>query len=290
MSYSSISSYFAKGRKPTDATESAAESANSVESVSAKRLRSTDSSLDSQESKRMHEELEEAVKSLGENEPWWVELLFKSMDAMNDKIDGMVAKVDEFANFKSKICEKVGGLEKSVAFLSDKFDGQTLEIAALKDQVTELNKLKESHGKLLLQVDANEQHSRNECLLLHGVTEEEGEDSSAAATKFINVVKEKIGIELQPLDVKRAHRLGPAREGKTRPIIARFDRMPLRNNVFANKRKLKGTRLVISENLTKFRMGKLKEARDQYGNENVWTVEGHIKVKDETRKFFYKLA
>ena len=53
-----------------------------------------------------------------------------------------------------------------------------------------------------------------------------------------------------------------------------------RRDVFMNKRYLKGKGKSITESLTAFRMQKLKNARDEHGFFNVWTVDGKIMFKN----------
>ena len=48
-----------------------------------------------------------------------------------------------------------------------------------------------------------------------------------------------------------------------------------------NKRKFKGTNTSVTESLTSLRMIKLKDARDEYGFNKVWTPDGRIVVMEE---------
>ena len=49
-----------------------------------------------------------------------------------------------------------------------------------------------------------------------------------------------------------------------------------------NKRKFKGTYISsVTESLTSLRMTKLKDARDEYGFNKVWTSDGRIMVMEE---------
>ena len=58
-------------------------------------------------------------------------------------------------------------------------------------------------------------------------------------------------------------------------------RYKIQDRFFPSKRKLKGKQTSISESLTKFRLMKLKEARDQCTFVNVWTQHGKIMFKDD---------
>ena len=80
-------------------------------------------------------------------------------------------------------------------------------------------------------------------------------------------------------DLDRSHRIGKKKEGnKSRPIIVKFSRYN------ANKKRLKGTNISITESLTATRMAKLKEARDEKGFKSVWTFDGKILFKNQENK------
>ena len=98
-------------------------------------------------------------------------------------------------------------------------------------------------------------------------------------------VSAKVGVTLNELDIKRAHRYGPVRgDGKPRTIIARFWDSNLRNSVYGKKKNLKGKNLFITENLTNLRMVTLNKAKDDFGRQNVWTKEGRIFARDKDNK------
>ena len=48
-----------------------------------------------------------------------------------------------------------------------------------------------------------------------------------------------------------------------------------------NKRKFKRTNISVTERLTSLRMAKLKNARDEYGFNKVWTSDDRIMVMEE---------
>ena len=87
-------------------------------------------------------------------------------------------------------------------------------------------------------------HWRN-CLLLHGVPESIEDTTQAAIT---------VGTAIADTDSYRPH-----------PIIVKFTSYETRRRVFTAKRKLKGTKLVVTENLTKRRSELLKKVRSLQG-------------------------
>ena len=158
------------------------------------------------------------------------------------------------------------------------------EVKHLKEEISKMsNEMKD----LKKEVDRQEQYSRRNCLLVHGVKEEQNEDTDKVVIKLIrDNLEEDISLE----DLDRTHRIGSSRNsnGKTRPIIIKFARYNVRRRVFSNKKKLKGKPASITESLTKFRVEKLQEAREAYGRENVWRYDGRILFKEDGKiKYFY---
>ena len=119
------------------------------------------------------------------------------------------------------------------------------------------------------------QYSRRTNLLFHGIEEGDRENTD---DKIMEVINTKLGLNLTLDDVGRSHRLGRKAENRKRPIIARFVSYRKRKTVFEAKKKLKGTGIVISENLTKERYELYKKCIQDYGRENVYTLDGRIYI------------
>ena len=121
---------------------------------------------------------------------------------------------------------------------------------------------------------------------MHGVEEQENTDNIV-----LNVIKEHLDVELSVKDMDRSHRIGKSNsKSKRKLIIVKFINYNDRREIFNNKRRLKGTGVSISESLTTGRMRQLKIARDQFGFNNVWSIDGRIMYKDSTNtkpKLFY---
>ena len=138
----------------------------------------------------------------------------------------------------------------------------------------------------MIYLKKNELYSLRNCLLLHGVEEQENTDNIV-----LNVIKEHLDVELSVKDMDRSHRIGKSNsKSKRKLIIVKFINYNDRREIFNNKRRLKGTGVSISESLTTGRMRQLKIARDQFGFNNVWSIDGRIMYKDSTNtkpKLFY---
>ena len=152
----------------------------------------------------------------------------------------------------------------------------------------EVRSLKERIDLLENKSDDSEQYSRRNCLLVHGVEEQEQENTDNIV---LNVIKEHLDIELSVKDLDRSHRICKSNaKSKRRPIIVKFISYNDHSEIFNNKKRLKGTGVSITESLTAERMRQLKIARDQFGFKDVWSIDGRIMYKDSTStkpKLFY---
>ena len=117
-------------------------------------------------------------------------------------------------------------LKEAVDFISNKFDDferDRLEkekvIKDLKEKVTYLR------GKvddITVETDRQEQYSRRNCLLIHGLPESETENTDLLAMEAIET---KMNIKIADNDIDRTHGMGkPKNNGKLRPVIIKFVR------------------------------------------------------------------
>ena len=191
------------------------------------------------------------------------------------KCENGIASIELVSETQTKIVQE---LEKSVSFLSQNYDSLKQEILSLTAKNTAIEKTAEN---LSLQLDSNEQHNRNQCLLLHGVPESDKETPAQCKTLFTQHVANKLNTDIHESYIVRAHRLGQRKtNGKPRPLIARISSFELRSHIFFNKKLFKGSSMSITENLTKRRMNEKAKAERVYGETNVWTREGRIYAKD----------
>ena len=102
-------------------------------------------------------------------------------------------------------------------------------------------------------------------------------------TLSINIINEHLGLDTQPCDIDRTNRIGNKNKArkKGRAIIIKFTRYSTRKKIFMNKRKFKGTNISVKESLISLRMTKLKDARDEYGFNEVWISDTRIKLMEE---------
>lgn len=175
---------------------------------------------------------------------------------------------DVFTSFQSRILKKFAKIEEDLRSYDDRLDDL-------------------------------ENYSRRNCLVIHGITEERGEDIDAVVQDFISKDLRLANIDVMT-HVDRCHRLGPPKKitkddvskdevpkGR-RPIIVKFCSYRTRSKLWLNKKLLKGTKKLITESLTIKRIELLNEAKKIFSQTNVWTSDGRICVKfpDDSRANF----
>ena len=188
-------------------------------------------------------------------------------------------------NKRSQIKDKsqLNPLSEAMDFMTNKFEKYERErqekdkiIESLKSDMVNMN---EKIEKLERIVDRQEQYSRCNCLLLHGITEGEGEKTDDLVLENLN---EKMHVDLNPSDLVRTHRIGPKKawSNKPRAVIIKLVSYNTGKRIFLNKEVLKGTQVSITESLIAKKMGILKEAREKHQFWNLWTTDGKIWYKD----------
>ena len=116
-------------------------------------------------------------------------------------------------------------MNDAIKFINEKFEEfeadrreKEREIPELKSIINSLNVRIDKADRVL---DRQEQYSRRNCLLIHGIDEENQENTDEVV---INVLKKEMDEETTHLHVDRSHRLGNRKLGKRKPqpIIFKF--------------------------------------------------------------------
>ena len=156
------------------------------------------------------------------------------------------------------------------------------EIAVLEGKV---KTLEDTIEKVAAKANENEQFSRRQNVRVMGFVEEEEEN---CAEKFVNLCREKIGLDVNDEIVDRAHRVGKKEEGTNRATIVRLKTHKGKLSILRNRKNLKGSGFYINEDLTKINQKLSYTARVTCTNvDTTWTVDGKIfvKRKSDGRRF-----
>ena len=263
-----LKKYFNSGSKKRDLS-----SETSTSSDDPKKIR--DGSLDDSNNP-------DDVFTEGLSSPDCVKILYNCIKNVENQIHGIHSKTEETKMSQIKGEQHLMDLNKTVNFICEKFDEYERDRAEKKKIISELQKninMSATIESLKGCLDRQEQYSRRNCLLIHGLPESKNENTD---NLVIDTIKEKMGEEIKKNEIDRSYRLGaPKNNGKSRPIIIKFVRYNTRCRIFKNKKKLKAKSIRVTESLTKKQIIEaLKKAREDHGFENVWSSEGNILYKD----------
>lgn len=232
--------------------------------------------------------LESNTEVVTENQS--VEVTLKDLQAKMVEMFRLAQKTNE-SQIKGE--RQLIDLTKSVKYISDQFDiyekDRKEKEEIIKNLEEKVSYLSDTVTKLVKKADDQEQYSRRNCLLVHGLPETSRENTDDLV---ISMFKNEMDIEIFSDDIDRSHRIGKKKDdpNKVRPVIVKFTRYNDRNKVYRNKKRLKGKKMSITESLTELRLRKLKEAKDEFGFRNVWSTDGRILYKeegsDETRVYY----
>lgn len=131
----------------------------------------------------------------------------------------------------------------------------------------------------LLQVqetcDNLQQQLRNNNLRIYGIPEAASDDTSKVILKLFN---DKLGIAVYENDLDSCIRIR-GKANQPRPILVKFARACVKNNIFSKKKFLKGSKIFFKEDLTKKRSTLVADAQKILGARNVFTNRGSVLIK-----------
>ena len=137
--------------------------------------------------------------------------------------------------------KQLSSLSESIKFTSDKFDEFEKERQEQKKVIEELrgevSSLNEKLNGITEPLDQQEQYSRRNCLLTHGITEGNQENTDDLA---LEIFREISDIELD-LDLDRSHPTdkNDKRSNRPTPVIVEFIRYNDRKKILSKKNRIK---------------------------------------------------
>nr|CAH7729424.1 unnamed protein product [Callosobruchus chinensis] len=188
---------------------------------------------------------------------------------------------------KKSIAESISKmiLETIASSLKEKFDYYDSKITELEKEVSCLKwKLNDTvniqdnvdHKKVEQKVDNIQQHIRNNNLRIMSVPEAAGENLTE---KVYDIFTNKMKVEINKSEIIAAYRVGRKLDDKPRQILVTFQDNAIKMLTYNRKRFLKGSNIVIKEDLTVLRLNIMNAASEKYGYRNVWSTNGAIFAK-----------
>nr|CAI5855563.1 unnamed protein product [Callosobruchus analis] len=170
------------------------------------------------------------------------------------------------------ILEKIKSTNQGIAHLNHKFDKLYEEIHAVK-QVTKRNT--SDICKLNMKMDSLGQFCKRCTLRFFEVPECQNEN---CIRLILNIIRQDMNLtSVSENDIEAGYRVVSSNKNEPRPVMAKFCSMQVKTQVYSNKKKLKGKRITVREDLSLARMKMVKEKIAVYGKQNVWTQDGKIK-------------
>lgn len=196
--------------------------------------------------------------------------LEQKFNELEEKMSTQVKEVE------ARLEAKIYGLEEKNTKLRDEVVQVQQENAGIKAEMQCLKA--ELHGVKNHAV-ANEQYSRRNNVKIFGLQDEPEEN---CVTKVVQIVKEKLEIELTASQILAAHRTRSQR--KPQPMIVRFDAYATKMSVLKARSRLKGTRVSIAEDLCKDLMTVLNRVKEDDRVVSSWAWGGKVLIKDRHGK------
>lgn len=204
-------------------------------------------------------------------------------------------KITEVSKRLSTAETRLDKAECQLFELENKLDNslQTSSNDQLNDLSTELKSIREEVRQSIAMSNSNEQYSRRNNLRIKGLQLDNTTDARQSVVSFLNQKLHLQGVTVN--DIEAAHPLpastfnsqhqqaGTAaelsatqRNNSRPPIIVRFVNRHHRDMVIASRKKLKGTKFAISEDLTTLNAKTLNRLRNDERVQVSWSWNGKI--------------
>ena len=134
------------------------------------------------------------------------------------------------------------------------------------------------NGLTMRKLNELEQHSRKDNVRMFGVSDPNKLETAENTANVVVKVLRGIDVAIDKNDIHIAHRLGPYAGNKKRPIIVKFKYRVHKNQALYNRRKLKGSGIGISEDLTTINRDYLTKLQHS-DVESAWTRDTRFFVK-----------
>ncbi|XP_060578456.1 uncharacterized protein LOC132735517 [Ruditapes philippinarum] len=224
----------------------------------------------------------------------------KMLDTINEKLSNVITKSDislirqvviDTVNemkeqFLSSLVKRLEILEGSVHDQASETDQLKKD---LKNKQNELDEIKDKmqciRDRVRRETETNdrvlndlEQYSRRNNIRIYGVPgDSEKQSSQETTTKVVSLLNEKLSMSITEENIDIAHRLGQYK-GKDRPVIVKFVRRQVKNEVFEKIKRLKTTNIFINHDLTWLNQQVLSSLRlkDTNAVKKCWCTDGKI--------------
>ena len=181
------------------------------------------------------------------------------LDSINDKVDESCKKISDTNTFLNEI-------KRSLEHTQAEVDDIKIDLTTVKKKVVALENKDQTNTATLQQVLSEnkqlhsrmeylENYSRRENVIIDGLHEPQHENPLDAANYVFQSLK------MSTPQIQRCHRLGRRVDGRSRPLIIRLTLYPDKLQMFKNARHLRGTNLILRDDLCKETLQKQAQLR-----------------------------
>ncbi|CAH2006639.1 unnamed protein product, partial [Acanthoscelides obtectus] len=166
-------------------------------------------------------------------------------------------------------------LNDKFKYYDDKIAQLEAEIVNLKSNKNEIQDIttEETQRNVHQKLDNIQQHIINNNIRHMQVPEAEGENLSE---KVYEIFKNKMEVDINRSEITAVCRVGRQNGSNPRHILVSFKDNCIKIAAYNKKKMLKGTKIVVKEDLTIQRLKAMKPASEKFGFRNVWTVNGNV--------------
>ena len=124
------------------------------------------------------------------------------------------------------------------------------------------------------------QYTRKNTVRIYGLHDtKERETAAETSEKVIELLRNNLKMKVERSEISIAHRLGIFSPDADRPVICKLISRTTKNEIIANRRKLKNTQIVIKEDLTRQNQARLKDISEAEDVERAWYHDGKFWAK-----------
>lgn len=197
-----------------------------------------------------------------------------------------------------KLSQVVDELKATLFVLNTENDNLKKEVAQMKNReeqlLTKLSEVKHTAELADRRCEDLSAYVRRNNIRIFGVSEDNPDREETTADcekKVLGILKEKLKVNVTSSDIEALHRVGAKRankgnvDGASKPrgIIVRFVSRRVRDSVLYARRNLRGTKMLIAEDLTPRTYALLCRTRDEKAVCDIaWTKNGKVWMKTQS--------
>ena len=159
----------------------------------------------------------DSVFTTSMDSPECLQILFNCLQNVEKSVKEIHEMQEKTQSSQIKGELQLKDLSEAVEFITKKFDQYETERKEKEKIINDLQgKLSEMSNEIEVlknSLDRQQQYSRRNCVLIHGIPEEKGEDTDEQVLK---IIREELGGEVEKSDLYRTHRIGAFKEDKSK--------------------------------------------------------------------------